>query len=77
MRNKKAQAARIAASSRVLPDTPYNLGKLDFDDLAGFVGAPPRPAAAKPRMRNKKAQAARIAASSRVLPDTPYNLGKL
>ncbi|HGM6417113.1 TPA: AsmA family protein [Stenotrophomonas maltophilia] len=51
--------------------------RLDFDDLAGFVGAPPKTGGGETANAEQKAQAARVAASSRVLPDTPYNLGKL
>ncbi len=49
--------------------------RLDFDDLAGFVGAPPKTGGGETANAEQKAQAARVAASSRVLPDTPYNLG--
>ncbi|AWH34083.1 AsmA family protein [Stenotrophomonas sp. SAU14A_NAIMI4_8] len=51
--------------------------RLDFDDLAGFVGAPPRTGSGETANAEQKAEAAQVAASSRVLPDTPYNLGKL
>jgi len=50
--------------------------KLDFDDLAGFIGAAPtaRGETTNPELA---AQAARQAARSRVLPDTPYKLDRL
>ncbi|MBN5142125.1 AsmA family protein [Stenotrophomonas maltophilia] len=51
--------------------------RLDFDDLAGFVGAPPKTGGGETANAQQKAEAARVAASARVLPDTPYNLGKL
>ncbi len=51
--------------------------KLDFDDLAGFVGAPPRTGAGETANAQQKAEAARQAARSKVLPDQPYNLEKL
>ncbi|WP_369980177.1 AsmA family protein [Xanthomonas bundabergensis] len=51
--------------------------RLDFDDLAGFVGAPPRTGAGETANSEQKAQAAKLAADAKVLPDTPYNLGKL
>lgn len=51
--------------------------RLDFDDLAGFVGAPPKTGGGETANAEQKAAAARVAASPRVLPDTPYNLGKL
>ncbi|MDR6673909.1 AsmA family protein [Xanthomonas sp. 1678] len=51
--------------------------RLDFDDLAGFVGAPPRTGAGETANAQQKAQAAELAAEAKVLPSTPYNLGKL
>jgi len=51
--------------------------RLDFDDLAGFVGAPPRTGAGETANDEQKAQAAKLAANSKVLPSTPYDLGKL
>ncbi|MFT4197739.1 MAG: AsmA family protein [Pseudoxanthomonas sp.] len=51
--------------------------RLDFDDLAGFIGAAPRTDAGETASAAQKAQAAKAAASPRVLPDTPYDLGKL
>ncbi len=51
--------------------------RLDFDDLAGFIGAPPKTGGDESANAAQKAQAAQLAAKSTVLPDTPYNLGKL
>ncbi len=51
--------------------------RLDFDDLAGFVGAPPKTGGEETANAEQKAQAARLAAKPTILPDTPYNLGKL
>ncbi|WP_295965961.1 AsmA family protein [uncultured Xanthomonas sp.] len=51
--------------------------RLDFDDLAGFVGAPPRTGAGETANAEQKAQAAKLAATDKVLPSTPYDLGKL
>lgn len=51
--------------------------RLDFDDLAGFVGAPPKTGAGESANAEQKAQAAALAARSTLLPDTPYDLGKL
>ncbi|KLD80237.1 AsmA family protein [Xanthomonas hyacinthi] len=51
--------------------------RLDFDDLAGFVGAPPRTGAGETANAEQKAQAAKLAADAKVLPATPYDLGKL
>lgn len=51
--------------------------RLDFDDLAGFIGAPPKTGAGESANAEQKAKAAALAASTKVLPDTPYNLSKL
>ena len=51
--------------------------RLDFDDLAGFVGAPPKTGGEETANAEQKAEAARLAAKATILPDTPYNLGKL
>lgn len=52
--------------------------RLDFDDLAGFVGATPRIDEKEAGPREQKAQrSARGKADARVLPQTPYDLGKL
>lgn len=64
---------------RVRPLLQANLvsKRLDFDDLAGFVGAPPQTGGSESANAQQKAEAAQIAASGKVLPDTPYNLTKL
>ncbi|MEN5427909.1 AsmA family protein [Stenotrophomonas pennii] len=51
--------------------------RLDFDDLAGFIGAPPKTDGDETANAEQKAEAARLAARPTILPDTPYNLGKL
>lgn len=51
--------------------------RLDFDDLAGFVGAPPQTEAREASNAEQRAEEAALAADARVLPDTPYNLAKL
>ncbi|ATS39824.2 MULTISPECIES: AsmA family protein [Xanthomonas] len=51
--------------------------RLDFDDLAGFVGAPPKTGTNESANAEQKKQAAQLAASARVLPTTPYDLSKL
>jgi len=51
--------------------------RLDFDDLAGFVGAAPHAGGGESTNPELAAQAARQHASSRVLPDTPFELDKL
>ncbi|MBA3930527.1 MAG: AsmA family protein [Xanthomonas sp.] len=51
--------------------------RLDFDDLAGFVGAPPQTAGDEASNAEQRAEAAALAADARLLPDTPYDLTKL
>ncbi|WP_028916352.1 AsmA family protein [Pseudoxanthomonas sp. J35] len=51
--------------------------QLDFDDLGGFLGAPPSTGGDETANARQEAEAARRAASARLLPDTPYDLAKL
>lgn len=51
--------------------------RLDMDDLAGFVGAPPQTGGGESANAEQKQLAARQAARSRLLPDTEYELEKL
>jgi uncharacterized protein involved in outer membrane biogenesis len=51
--------------------------RLDFDDLAGFVGAPPQTGGNEASNPEQRAEAAALAADARLLPDTPYDLTKL
>jgi uncharacterized protein involved in outer membrane biogenesis len=51
--------------------------RLDMDDLAGFVGAPPQTGGSESANAEQKQLAARQAARSRLLPDTEYELEKL
>lgn len=51
--------------------------RLDFDDLAGFVGGAPQAKGKESTNPELQALAAKQAASSRLLPDTPYQLDKL
>ena len=51
--------------------------RLDFDDLAGFVGKAPQAGGGDSTNPQLAAQAARERARTRVLPDTPYQLDKL
>ena len=51
--------------------------RLDFDDLAGFVGAAPQAGGNETANAEQKALAAKQAARTRILPDTPYELHKL
>ena len=51
--------------------------RLDFDDLAGFVGAAPSTSGNETANAEQKALKAQQAASVRLLPETPYDLDKL
>lgn len=51
--------------------------RLDLDDLAGFLGAPPQTGGNESSNAELKAQAAKLGAAARVLPSTPYDLTKL
>lgn len=70
-------AALTVGRARPLLKADLVSRRLDFDDLAGFVGAAPQAGADETSNPELRAQAARQTARSRVLPDTPYNLGKL
>ena len=50
---------------------------LDFDDLGGFVGAPPQDGPGETPSAALEAEAASERAAGRILPDTPYDLAKL
>nr|WP_295377455.1 AsmA family protein [Pseudoxanthomonas sp.] len=64
---------------RVRPLFQANLvsKRLDFDDLAGFVGASPQSGAGETSNTQQETLAAQQRAQARVLPDTPYDLAKL
>jgi uncharacterized protein involved in outer membrane biogenesis len=51
--------------------------RLDFDDLAGFIGKAPQTGAGETSNAKLAAQAASDRANPRVLPDRPYELDKL
>ncbi|RXR08694.1 AsmA family protein [Pseudoxanthomonas composti] len=51
--------------------------RLDFDDLAGFLGAKPDPEGPVQASAEQKAEVARQEAKPTVLPDSPYDLSKL
>ena len=51
--------------------------RLDFDDLAGFVGAAPQAGHGESSNPGLEARAAEQAASGKLLPDAPYRLDKL
>lgn len=51
--------------------------RLDFDDLAGFVGAPPQTKPGETASAEQRQEAASYQASDRVLPDHEFELDKL
>ena len=51
--------------------------RLDFDDLAGFVGKTPQTGAGESATAEQRTQATRENARTRLLPDQPYQLDKL
>lgn len=51
--------------------------RLDFDDLAGLVGAPPSAKEGETAAPEQKREAAEVAAKPTVLPDRPFELEKL
>ncbi len=51
--------------------------RLDFDDLGGFIGAPPQTSPGETASAEQRREAARLRASARVLPDEPFNFDKL
>lgn len=51
--------------------------RLDFDDLAGFIGGAPQAGGGESTNPELAEKAARNAARTRVFPDEPYNLQKL
>jgi uncharacterized protein involved in outer membrane biogenesis len=50
---------------------------LDFDDLAGFIGAPPSADSGETASPEQKREAAKLAQSARILPQRPYRLEKM
>lgn len=51
--------------------------RLDFDDLATLIGAPPSTKPGETASQGQKEVAARVKAKGRVLPDSTFNLDKL
>ena len=62
---------------RLLFEGDLHSDLLDFDDLAGFVGAAPGSGPGETGNAELEARAAERAAAGRLLPDTPYDLHKL
>lgn len=51
--------------------------RLDFDDLGGFIGAPPQTNKGETASAEQKVESAKLHASARVLPDDEFKLEKL
>lgn len=73
----RGSAAVTVGRDRPLLTADLVSKRLDFDDLAGFVGAPPQTGGGETSNAGQRAEAADLAAGARLLPDTPYNLTKL
>ncbi|WP_242162471.1 AsmA family protein [Lysobacter sp. M15] len=69
--------AHVTTGKRVFFKGDFRSQRLDFDDLAGFVGAAPQAGGQENTNAELQALAAKQAASPRILPDTPYELDKL
>lgn len=69
--------AQVTTGKRVFLKADLRSKRLDFDDLAGFVGGAPDAGAGEETNPELQALAARRAANPKVLPDTPYELDKL
>jgi uncharacterized protein involved in outer membrane biogenesis len=72
-----AGMAHVTTGKRVFLKADLRSRRLDFDDLAGFVGGAPDAGGSEDTNPELRALAAKRAASRRVLPDTPYELDKL
>lgn len=69
--------AHVTTGKRIFLKADLRSKRLDFDDLAGFVGAAPQSGGSEDTNPELKVQAAQQAASPKLLPDTPYELDKL
>jgi uncharacterized protein involved in outer membrane biogenesis len=72
-----AGSAHVTTGKRVFLKADLRSKRLDFDDLAGFVGGAPDAGGGEDSNAELRALAAKREASPRVLPDTPYELDKL
>jgi uncharacterized protein involved in outer membrane biogenesis len=69
--------AHVTTGKRTFFKADLRSNRLDFDDLAGFVGGAPDSGGGEDTNAELQALASERAASPRVLPDTPYELEKL
>ncbi len=72
-----AGMAHVTTGGRIFLEADLRSRRLDFDDLAGFVGGAPDAGGGEDSNAELRALAAERAASQRILPDTPYELEKL
>lgn len=70
-------AAFTTGGERNFLQADLHSSRLDFDDLAGFIGAPPDADGEETTNPELAAHAAERRAQGRVLPDHPYELDKL
>ena len=73
-----AGTAKITTGrERLLFEGDLRSKRLDFDDLAGFVGGAPDSGAGETGNAELEAEAAERAAEGKLIPNTPYDLAKL
>lgn len=72
-----AGLAHVTTGKRLFLKADLRSRRLDFDDLAGFIGGAPQAGGKEDTNPELQALAAKQAASPRLLPDTPYELDKL
>nr|WP_255703335.1 AsmA family protein [Lysobacter sp. GX 14042] len=70
-------AAFTTGGERPFLQADLHSSRLDFDDLAGFIGAPPDDSDGETTNPELAAHARERRAQGRLLPDHPYELGKL
>lgn len=69
--------AHVTTGTRVMLKADLRSKRLDFDDLAGFIGGAPAAGGGEATNAELAALAAQRAANPKVLPATPYALDKL
>lgn len=69
--------AHVTTGARTFFKADFRSKRLDFDDLAGFIGGAPQSGGSEKTNPELAAQAQKQAASPKVLPSTPYELDKL
>lgn len=69
--------AHVTTGKRTFLKADLRSRRLDFDDLAGFIGAAPKSGGGEKSNPELQALATKRAASPKLLPDTPYELEKM